>query len=144
MSKENPIRIFAKHPPYKDGHLGEVALDMEHAGSPTIRVVRFEGEFYALEGSHRLALAHENGLVPKIVLLDADSEGCDDFYRRIRTTLPVYEFEHVLLLEESTFYLRMDLPTRPAACACGIHARIPCHIHSDPKEDRGSPFERRK
>lgn len=109
MSKENPIRIFAKHPPYKDGHLGEVALDMEHAGAPTIRVVRFDGAFYALEGSHRLALAHENGLVPKIVVLDPDADpatdGCDDFYRKVRSTLPVYEFDHVLVLEEKTFKL---------------------------------------
>lgn len=105
MSKEAPVRIFAKHPPYQDGHLEEVALDMVHAKEPTIRVVEFEGEFYALEGSHRLALAHEYGLVPKIIILDADLVGCDDFYRRIRDTLPVYEFEHVLKLEEKAFKL---------------------------------------
>ncbi len=103
------IRIFAKHPPYKDGHLGEVALDMVHHGSPTIRVMKFEDEYFAIEGSHRLFLAHELGLVPKILILESDNkdnEDVDNFYRKIRTTLPVYEFDHVLVLEEKTFILK--------------------------------------
>jgi hypothetical protein len=97
------MKIFAKHLPYTDGHLDEVSLDMEHAGSPTIRVVKFENEFYALEGSHRLALAFRYGLIPKIIVLESEVEGCDEFYRRIKGTLPVYDFEHVLVLEEKKF-----------------------------------------
>jgi hypothetical protein len=31
-------RIYAKHLPYTDGHLGKVALDMEHAGAHMVMV----------------------------------------------------------------------------------------------------------
>ena len=45
--------VRAKHPPYENGHLGEVVSDMRVAGAPTIRVVRFRGE---------KAKSSENGL----------------------------------------------------------------------------------
>ena len=105
------IRIFAKHPPYEDGHLGEVELDMVHHGAPTIRCVRFDGDLFALEGSHRLALAYEQGLIPKVLILEPDANwhdgmGINEYWNRKRTTLPVYTFDHVLKLEEKTFLLK--------------------------------------
>ena len=96
-------RIYAKHPPYRDGHLGRVAHDMEIAGAPTIRAIWYKGELFALEGSHRLALAHERGIPPKVIILDPDVTGAEEFFDAVRGTLPVYEWEHVLALSESDF-----------------------------------------
>ena len=96
-------RIYAKHPPYTDGHLGEVALDMDHAGEPTIRAVEFRGELFALEGSHRLYLSYERGLIPRIIVLEPDVTGCEAFFEAIRYTLPPYDFPHVLALRERDF-----------------------------------------
>jgi hypothetical protein len=96
-------RIYAKHAPYRDGHLGRVAHDMDVAGAPTIRAVRFKDELYALEGSHRLALTHERGVPPKIIVLEADTAGCEEFFERVRGSLPAYDFDHVLVLHETDF-----------------------------------------
>lgn len=60
--------IHAKHEPYEDGHLGDVYNDMLVHGEPTIRVVEFEGELFATEGSHRLAVANHLGLPVKVVI----------------------------------------------------------------------------
>jgi hypothetical protein len=49
--------IYAKHEPYTDGHYDEVMREMEVQGQPTIRCVERNGQLYALEGSHRLAVA---------------------------------------------------------------------------------------
>lgn len=95
--------IYAKHPPYLDGHLGRVAHDMDVAGAPTIRAIEYHGELFALEGSHRLALTHARGVPPKVVLLEPDAAGCDEFFDRVRATLPRYEFDHVLILDLARF-----------------------------------------
>ena len=91
--------ILAKHPPYDDGRLGEVGLDMDHAGTPTIRCIEIEGKLYAIEGSHRLAQAHERGLTPKVIILDPDLPGLP----RVPDGLPEYNFDHVLALRERDF-----------------------------------------
>lgn len=96
-------RIYAKHPPYRDGHLGRVAHDMDLAGAPTIRAIRFGGELFALDGSHRLALAHERGVPPKVIILEPDAAGCEEFFERVRGSLPAYDFDYVLALEEVAF-----------------------------------------
>lgn len=96
-------RVYAKHEPYTDGHLGEVAADMEVAGSPTIRVIEHAGVYYALEGSHRLAIAHALGVEPKLVVEIPELDCArDEYWDRVAATLPVYEFNyvHVLKLEE--------------------------------------------
>jgi hypothetical protein len=98
--------IFAKHEPYDDGHLGRVAFDMDVMGPPTIKAIRFGNELYALEGSHRLALAHHHKIIPKVIILEPDIAGCDDFFERIRDTLPKYEFEYLLILEEKLFNIK--------------------------------------
>lgn len=97
-------RIYAKHLPYTDGHLGKVALDMEHAGAPTIRCMQIGEDFYALEGSHRLACAHRFGLEPKLVVhepeLNTDRDG---YWLRVSQTLPAYDFPHVHVLKLGEF-----------------------------------------
>lgn len=98
--------IYAKHEPYQNGHLGEVAREMELAGTPTIRCVERNGQLYALEGSHRLAAAFAAGHEPKIVLLipDAD-ESLDSFWNRVAPDLPRYDFDHIHLLDLREFIL---------------------------------------
>lgn len=99
--------VYAKHEPYKDGHLEEVLRDMEVAGPPTIRVVERRGEtgsYYALEGSHRLALAFALGLTPKLVVVEPDAgEELGAFWDRVAPTLPRYDFGHAYVLELSRF-----------------------------------------
>ncbi len=99
------VLVYAKHPPYWDGHLAKVAHDMEVAGTPTIRVVqRALKVFFALEGSHRLFLAHEQGHVPKLVTQEEElGEDCDTFWQRVAPTLPCYEFPLVRVLNLSSF-----------------------------------------
>lgn len=99
------VRIYAKHLPYADGHLEKVSLDMEHAGDPTIRVIEFENNLIALEGSHRLFLANKYGLVPKVIILEPDFDlGNNERYKHLMETLPYYDFDYVLKLHEKDFY----------------------------------------
>jgi hypothetical protein len=91
--------VFAKHEPYDDGHLGEVGLDMDHAGAPTIRAVLIAGNLYAVDGSHRLAQAHYRGLILKVIVLESDLHGDP----RIPADLPRYDFDYVIALRESDF-----------------------------------------
>jgi len=101
-------KIYAKHLPYGDGHLEEVRAEMELAGVPTIRCIRYKGEIFALEGSHRLALAHSQGIIPKIFIMNDDAAGtCEEFYDRVIPTLPVYNFPYVLALSEDDFGILM-------------------------------------
>lgn len=62
-------------------HLEAVKAQMLELGAPEIRCVRDEaqGIFVALEGSHRLAAAHELGIVPVLKVLEGDEMIlCDD------------------------------------------------------------------
>jgi hypothetical protein len=86
------VRVFAKHEPYTDGHLGNVMAQMRRLGAPTIAVVEWRGDLFALEGSHRLSCAHELSLVPTFVvhqpdLVDRDGEA---FWQTVRDTVPHY------------------------------------------------------
>jgi hypothetical protein len=83
-------RIFAKHEPYDDGHLGEVVAEMLLAGWPTIRVVAAPGGYAALEGSHRLAAAHWLGLGVKLVELEPDGHLAANWHLLER--LPRYDW----------------------------------------------------
>lgn len=96
-------RIHAKHEPYTDGHLGPVIDEMQHCGAPTIRAIEYRGNLFALEGSHRLAVAWATGLVPKIIVLKADAgDGLDQHWGEV-SGLPVYEFDHLLVMREEAF-----------------------------------------
>ena len=97
-------RVHAKHLPYDNGHLGKVVQDMQVAGAPTIRVMRMNGELYATEGSHRLASAHHLGEIPKLVVeIEETTHLPDEHWMRVSETLPVYDFEHILLLDLKSF-----------------------------------------
>lgn len=63
--------IYAIHGTDADKLAGVVA-EMETLGAPTIRVVDCGDHYMALEGSHRLAAAHELGLDPVLVIHDQD------------------------------------------------------------------------
>lgn len=92
-------KIYAKHEPYENGHLGDVVSEMKLTGPPTIRVIEFDGGFYAVEGSHRLASAYHLGLEPKIVIMPQDSEGLDEYWARVARTLPSYDYKFVYILD---------------------------------------------
>lgn len=95
------VVVYAKHPPYTDGHLADIQDEMDHAGEPTIRVVqRGEKTYFALEGSHRLYEAHQRGITPKlVVVIEELGNELDGFWQKTSNTLPRYEFEHAFVLE---------------------------------------------
>lgn len=55
-------------------HLEQVKAEMETLGAPVIRVVDCGDYYMALEGSHRLAAAHQLGISPELVVYDQDDE----------------------------------------------------------------------
>ena len=71
------VRVWAKHDP-EPGHLRDVIEDMLTLGPPTVRCVEWRGEYYAIEGSHRLRAAFELGLAPTLVVLQPDRLTGDD------------------------------------------------------------------
>lgn len=96
--------VYAKHEPYEDGQLAEVLQEMRVLGAPTIRVIERDGLFFALEGSHRLAAAHELGIEPNLVVLTPDAgEDLETFWGRIAPGLPLYDFESVQVLHLAAF-----------------------------------------
>ncbi len=99
--------IYAKHEPYLDGHLQKVADEMDLAGPPTIRCVQRDpgsDVYFALEGSHRIAICHRRGIEPKIVLEQKEGdESLDAFWDRVAPTLPRYDFEAVHVLDMEVF-----------------------------------------
>ena len=87
------VRVFAKHDPYWDtGHLGKVMHDMLIFGAPTIRVVEYHGDYFAIEGSHRLYAAHIMGLPPTLVVEPSDRNDPSDeeFLDIVKQRLPHY------------------------------------------------------
>lgn len=85
--------IYAKHEAY-DHRIGKIVKEMRELGPPKLRAVLFEGELFALEGSHRLASADYLGLVPEIILEKTESDtALDIFWKFAKERLPKYEFE---------------------------------------------------
>lgn len=91
--------VYAKHEPYLDGHLGKVGAEMDLAGSPTLPAVRYGDALIALAGSHRLALAHHKGLVPKLIIFESEVDGAEGFWDQALKGMPRYEFDEVLALD---------------------------------------------
>lgn len=85
--------VYAKHEPYNDGRLADVIADMHKLGAPTIRVVRFDGNLIAIEGSHRLAAAQLLGIRP--IFMDEtelmQTGDVDSYWRRVLERLPLYD-----------------------------------------------------
>ena len=97
-------KIYAKHSPYEDGHLAKVTDEMRLTGAPIIRVVRFKGELYATEGSHRLAAAAYLGVIPRVWIEETEVDALpDEHWQKVSERLPDYEFDHVLGLGEGDF-----------------------------------------
>lgn len=63
--------IYAIHAPKAD-QIKAVVAEMKALGAPAIRVVDCGDYYMALEGSHRLAAAHELGLTPDLVVFEQD------------------------------------------------------------------------
>ncbi len=100
-------RVYAKHLPYKNGHYPKVYHEMTlNEDGPIIRVLNTgKDEFCAVEGSHRLAAAHSQNKVPRLVILEPEDFGLpDDYWNNIKHTLPCYEFDSVLVMKEIDFH----------------------------------------
>ena len=54
--------------------LETVKAEMQTIGAPTIRVVDCGDYYMALEGTHRIAAAHELGLAPEFIVYAQDDE----------------------------------------------------------------------
>ena len=96
-------KVYAKHLPYKNGHYAKVYKEMElNDDGPIIRVIKTDNEEYcAVEGSHRIASAHSQGKVPRLIVLEPDVFGIsDDWWDNIKNTLPLYEFDFVFVMNE--------------------------------------------
>lgn len=93
-------RVYAKHLPYENGHLGEVCNLMMWAREPTLRCIKRDSSYFLLEGSHRIASCDYLGLTPKLVILQEDlGDTLDEFWNNLEHTLPCYEFKEVLELD---------------------------------------------
>lgn len=89
------IDVYAKHLPYEDGHLGEVAADMLRLGAPTIRVIWADGKLCALEGSHRLAVCHHLGLTPLLLVEEPDVD--TPLRPGMLDSLPAYSMDVIVM-----------------------------------------------
>lgn len=99
-------KVYAKHLPYKNGHYAKVYKEMElNDDGPIIRVVKTDkDEYCAVEGSHRIASAHSQNKIPRLIVLEPDAVGIsDDWWSSIKNTLPLYEFESVFVMNEKDF-----------------------------------------
>lgn len=95
------ITLYAKHDPYfNTGHLGHVINEMKRQGTPTIRIMDFNGLFCATEASHRLFAAHYLKIRPKLIIEVPD---CDQrtnfFWAKVVKNLPKYEFPYAYVLD---------------------------------------------
>jgi hypothetical protein len=84
-------RVYAKHAP-DWGHALVVLAQMLVLGPPTIRVVEYRGELFALEGSHRLWAAHQLNYRPIFTIVDPERlVGPDEaFWDETQIRLPHY------------------------------------------------------
>jgi hypothetical protein len=64
-------RLFAIHPAYDQGKL-EAMKALKLVGLPPVRVVDCGNHYMAIEGSHRLAVAADLRIKPRLIVLDQD------------------------------------------------------------------------
>jgi hypothetical protein len=67
------MMIYAIHAPEAD-KLQAVKTEMRALGAPALRVVDCGDYYMALEGSHRLAAAHDLGISPELVIYEQDED----------------------------------------------------------------------
>lgn len=84
--------VYAKHEP--DHRIGKVVADMRRLGPPTLRAVFYDDDFFALEGSQRLAAADYLGLCPRLLIepLDVAADALREFWLKAKDRLPFYCF----------------------------------------------------
>lgn len=77
QARPRKVKVVPVHEHYDEGHLSKVANEMSKLGPPTIRVVKGnDGQFYAIEGTHRLRAAEASDTPVALRVLD-DSEEID-------------------------------------------------------------------
>lgn len=98
-------RVYAKHLPYKNGHYPIVYHEMTLNDGPIIRVLKTgDNEYCAVEGSHRIASCHSQNKIPRLIVLEPESDTVpEEWWNNIRKTLPCYEFESVFIMYEKDF-----------------------------------------
>ena len=90
--------IYAKHLPYNNSKLNGVIEEMKELGSPTIKVVNYKNEYFAIEGSHRLAACNFlNKSLNIIVVEENNSSEVDAFWDKVKERLPKYYFKEILI-----------------------------------------------
>lgn len=100
------VTVYAKHEPYwETGHMARVVEEMRQQGAPTIRVMRHDGDLFALEGTHRLHAAEYLGLEPRLVVEIADVPEYAD-----RGPIDTYQFPEVVFTHALVLYLEQFLP----------------------------------
>jgi hypothetical protein len=97
------MTIYAPHQPYTE-HLEMVKAQMQTLGSPAIRAFWSGDAWYAIEGSHRLAAAHELGLEPEIIEVEYDTVISDHDFPDLDDTCAVADIIEYLYDRPDTCY----------------------------------------
>jgi hypothetical protein len=97
------MTIYAPHQPI-DEHLRLVMSQMQTLGAPQIRAWYSGDAWYAIEGSHRLAAAHELGLEPEIIEVEYDAEISDHDFEDLETPCTVADVIEYLYSRPDTCY----------------------------------------
>ena len=95
LGQKELIRVYAKHDPYwQTDHPGKVLAEMEIMGAPTINVVDWRGDLFAIKASHRLWCAFYLGLVPNLIINHPDRFDPSDetFWDSLKDSLPQYSW----------------------------------------------------
>lgn len=92
--------VVAPNSPYKD-HLEYVSNEMKRLGPPRLRAIwlRRLGVWFAAEGSHRIAVAHRDGIVP--VLIDITGHGATVQRNGMDTTMSADELKEWLVSDRN-------------------------------------------
>ena len=73
------MKVILAHDHFDAEHLDAVKAEMATMGAPTIRAYQVDDDTYqAIEGCHRLRACEALGLIPEMVILDAETRIVDD------------------------------------------------------------------
>jgi hypothetical protein len=97
------MTIYAPHSPNPE-QLAEVKVQMQTLGAPQIRAYYNGDCWLAIEGSHRLAAAHELGLEPEIIEVEDDAVISDHDYEDLDTPCTVADIIEYLYDRPDTCY----------------------------------------
>jgi hypothetical protein len=97
------MMIYAPHGPNPE-QLIRVKAQMQTLGAPAIRAYYSGDAWYAIEGSHRLAAAHELGLEPEIIEVEYDAVISDHDFPDLDDTCAVADIIEYLYDRPDTCY----------------------------------------